>query len=68
MQNTGAWNYMQQQVLTDETKIGEELFSPQTITPAQQTALWNDPDYGLKDANNFVRWDPLIYGRDSVSS
>ena len=28
--------------------------------------MWNDPNYGLNDPNNFIRWDPLVYGRDPV--
>jgi hypothetical protein len=28
--------------------------------------LWEDPDFGFRDPNNFIRWDPLTYGRDPI--
>lgn len=42
----------------------QTLFSPIGITTDQQAALWNDPDFGLKNPNNYIRWDVLVYGRD----
>ena len=28
--------------------------------------MWNDPDFGFSNPNNFIRWDPLTYGRDPI--
>lgn len=33
-----------------------------------QTFLWSDPDFGLNNPNNYIRWDPLVYGRDEVTT
>ena len=57
---------MHSSVISDEKSVGPNLFSPIGITDTQQSALWNDPDFGLKDPNNFVRWDALVYVRDPV--
>ena len=57
---------MHETVINKESILGQSLFSPLTITPQQQSALWNDPDYGLSNKNNFLRWDPFVEGRDPV--
>jgi hypothetical protein len=66
--NTGAWGFLHQSVIANKESLGPNLFDSEfdTLTPEQADAIWNDPDYGLKDPNNFIRWDPLIYGRDPV--
>ena len=64
--DNGAWGEMHQESIPTEASIGLDLFRPVAITDVQQAAIWNDPDYGLNDPNNFIRWDPLVYARDPV--
>lgn len=57
---------MHASLIATEASLGPNLFSPAGLTDIQQANLWNDPDFGLNNPNNFARWDALVYGRDPV--
>lgn len=51
--------------ITSADTMNSYLFS-KTLTDAQKNALYNDPDFGLSNVNNYFRWDALMYGRDPI--
>ena len=55
-------------IISTQESLGPNLFDTEkeSLTPEQVVALWTDPDYGLQDPNNFIRWDPMVYGRDPI--
>jgi hypothetical protein len=59
---------MHMSIISTQQSLGPNLFDTEkeSLTPEQVAALWTDPDFGLQDPNNFIRWDPMVYGRDPV--
>ena len=56
---------MQTLTITSDVNMKTRIFGG-LIEDPQMTALWEDPDFGLKNINNYLRWDAMMYGREPI--
>lgn len=54
------WTFIKQQLFfLGRLKLNAVLFNGK-LTPALETFMWNEPQWGLNNISNFIRWDDLI--------
>lgn len=64
---TGAWTFMQEFAFTTADNVKNHLLPNHVLTDNQKSALYNDPEYGLKYLSSYFRWDPLVNGKDPLA-
>ncbi|CDW87257.1 cd36 family protein [Stylonychia lemnae] len=60
----GSWTFLNK-VVGNQDGIQSNLFNDK-ITPEQAKQILTDPDFGLNNVNNYIRWAPMTDGSDPL--